>query len=77
MLILKQSIYLYKKYEQEEHNKFCSENQSMRIWNKNNWEKHPVYEYSSHSHGKGLTFDKYWACLRTFSLLSLQQRSVI
>ena len=49
------------KYEQEEHNKFCSENQSMRIWNKNNWEKHPVYEYSSHSHGKGLTFDKYWA----------------
>ena len=50
------------KYEKEEHKKFCSENTEMKFWNKpKGWEKHPLYEFSSHAHGKGLTFDAYWA----------------
>ena len=27
------------KYEKEEHERFCNENQSMKIWNKKSWEK--------------------------------------
>ena len=50
------------KYENKEHKKFCSENVEMKFWNKlKSWEKHPLYEFSSHAHGKELTFDAYWA----------------
>jgi len=50
------------KYEKEEHKKFCSENEEMKFWKKpKSWEKHPLYEFSSHAHGKELTLDAYWA----------------
>jgi superfamily I DNA/RNA helicase len=50
------------KYDREQHKKFCSENVEMKFWNKpKSWEKHPLYEFSSHAHGKELTFDDYWA----------------
>ena len=50
------------KYDREQHKKFCSENEEMKIWKKpKSWEKHPLYEFSSHAHGKELTFDAYWA----------------
>ena len=50
------------KYEKEEHKKFCNENTEMKFWNKpKSWDKHPLYEFSSHAHGKELTFDAYWA----------------
>jgi superfamily I DNA/RNA helicase len=49
------------KYEKKEHEKFCSENIEMKFWNKpKSWEKHPLYEFSSHAHGRELTFDAYW-----------------
>jgi len=49
------------KYDKEEHKAFCSENTSMMFWNKpKSWDKHPLYEFSSHAHGKELTFDAYW-----------------
>ena len=57
-----------KKYEREDHTVFCKENSGMNIVKKNTpWEKHPLYEFISHAHGKGydLTSDveleKYWA----------------
>ncbi len=50
------------KYEKKEHKKFCDDNTPMKFWNKpKSWEKHPLYEFSSHAHGKELTFDAYWA----------------
>ena len=49
------------KYEKKEHKKFCSDNKEMRFCKKGkSWEKHPLYEFSSHAHGKELTFDAYW-----------------
>ena len=57
-----------KKYEHEDHKVFCKENSGMNIVKKNtHWDKHPLYEFISHAHGKGydLTSDveleKYWA----------------
>jgi len=50
------------KYEGEEHKKFCSENVAMKFWNKpTSWEKHPLYTFNSHAHGKEMTYDQYWA----------------
>ena len=52
------------KYEKKEHEKFCADsaNTSMKFWQKRKpWEKHPLYEFSSHAHGKELSFDAYWA----------------
>ena len=50
------------KYDKKEHNEFCSANTPMKFWHKKkSWEKHPLYEFSSHAHGKELTFDAYWA----------------
>ena len=49
------------KYEKKEHKEFCSANTSMKFWHKRkSWEKHPLYEFSSHAHGKELSFDAYW-----------------
>ena len=49
-------------YEKKEHKQFCSENEEMKFWKKpKSWEKHPLYEFSSHAHGKELTLDAYWA----------------
>ena len=57
-----------KKYEREDHKVFCKDNSGMNIVKKNTpWDKHPLYEFISHAHGKGydLTSDveleKYWA----------------
>ena len=57
-----------KKYEREDHTVFCKENSGMNIVEKRTpWDKHPLYEFISHAHGKGydLTSDveleKYWA----------------
>jgi len=57
-----------KKYEKEDHIKFCKENLAMNIIKKNiPWEKHPLYEFISHAHGKGYDLksnaelEKYWA----------------
>ena len=50
------------KYDREQRKKFCSENEEMKFWKKpKSWEKHPLYEFSSHAHGKELTLDAYWA----------------
>jgi len=50
------------KYDKKEHKEFCSANTPMKFWHKKkSWEKHPLYEFSSHAHGKELTFDAYWA----------------
>jgi superfamily I DNA/RNA helicase len=50
------------KYDREEHKKFCNDNTPMKFWNKpKSWEKHPLYQFSSHAHGKELEFDDYWA----------------
>ena len=57
-----------KKYEREDHTVFCKENSGMNIVKKNTpWEKHPLYEFISHAHGKGydltsnVELEKYWA----------------
>ena len=57
-----------KKYEREDHTVFCKENSGMNIVKKNTpWEKHPLYEFISHAHGKGydltsdVALEKYWA----------------
>jgi len=59
-----------KKYEHEDHKAFCKENLGMNkpeVRKNISWEKHPLYEFISHAHGKGydLTSDveleKYWA----------------
>jgi len=55
------------KYEQAEHKKFCDENIAMRNWNKGKWDKHPLYTFSSHAHGKEMTFDQYWQVCNTQS----------
>jgi superfamily I DNA/RNA helicase len=57
-----------KKYEHEDHKAFCKENLGMNIIKKNiSWDKHPLYEFISHAHGKGYDLtsetelEKYWA----------------
>jgi len=55
------------KYEQTEHKKFCNENVAMKNWNKGKWDKHPLYTFSSHAHGKEMTFDQYWQICNTKS----------
>ena len=57
-----------KKYEHEDHKIFCRENSGMNIVKKNTpWDKHPLYEFISHAHGKGydltseVELEKYWA----------------
>jgi len=57
-----------KKYEHEDHKKFCIKNSGMNIVKKNTpWDKHPLYEFISHAHGKGydltseVELEKYWA----------------
>ena len=55
------------KYEQAEHKKFCDENIAMKNWNKGKWDKHPLYTFSSHAHGKEMTFDQYWQVCNTQS----------
>jgi len=57
-----------KKYEHEDHKIFCKENSGMNIKKKNiSWDKHPLYEFISHAHGKGydltseIELEKYWA----------------
>ena len=57
-----------KKYEHEDHKIFCKENSGMNIVKKNTpWDKHPLYEFISHAHGKGydltseVELEKYWA----------------
>ena len=57
-----------KKYEHEDHKTFCKENLGMNIIKKNiSWDKHPLYEFISHAHGKGYDLtsetelEKYWA----------------
>ena len=54
------------KYERADHEGFCKQNPEMKHWSKMKrlgWEKHPLYQISSHSHGKNLTFPQYWATL--------------
>ena len=54
------------KYEKADHEGFCKQNPEMKHWSKIKrlgWEKHPLYQISSHSHGKNLTFPQYWATL--------------
>ena len=60
------------KYEREDHEKFCIKNSGMGIKKKYSWDKHPLYEFISHAHGKGydlnsdVELEKYWArCERT------------
>lgn len=48
------------KYEKKEHEKFCNENIAMKHWNKGSWDKHPLYAFDSHAHGKEMTYDEYW-----------------
>ena len=48
------------KYEKDEHKKFCDENIAMKHWNKGSWDKHPLYAFDSHAHGKEMTYDQYW-----------------
>ena len=48
------------KYEKDEHKKFCDENIAMKHWNKGSWDKHPLYAFDSHAHGKEMTYDEYW-----------------
>ena len=57
-----------KKYEHEDHKAFCKDNSGMNIVKKNtSWDKHPLYEFISHAHGKGYDLtseeelEKYWA----------------
>ena len=57
-----------KKYEREDHKAFCKDNSGMNIVKKNTpWDKHPLYEFISHAHGKGYDLtseeelEKYWA----------------
>jgi superfamily I DNA/RNA helicase len=57
-----------KKYEREDHKAFCKDNSGMNIVKKNiPWDKHPLYEFISHAHGKGYDLnseeelEKYWA----------------
>ena len=59
-----------KKYEHEDHKAFCKENSGMIKGMKNKnipWDKHPLYEFISHAHGKGydltseIELEKYWA----------------
>ena len=50
------------KYEKKDHDQFCIENPEMKHWNKKiSWEKHPLYQISSHTHGRKETFLEYWA----------------
>ena len=57
-----------KKYEREDHKAFCKDNSGMNIVKKSTpWDKHPLYEFISHAHGKGYDLtseeelEKYWA----------------
>jgi len=57
-----------KKYEHEDHKAFCKDNSGMNILKKNiSWDKHPLYEFISHAHGKGYDLtseeelEKFWA----------------
>lgn len=51
-----------KKYEKEDHDNFCKENFEMKHWNKRKkWDKHPLYQISSHTHGRKESFKTYWA----------------
>ena len=51
-----------KKYEKEDHDNFCKENFEMKHWNKRKkWDKHPLYQISSHTHGRKESFKNYWA----------------
>ena len=47
------------KYEKEDHDKFCKDNAEMRFW-KGKWDKHPLYQFDSHAHGKELSYEQYW-----------------
>ena len=56
------------KYERKDHVAFCKDNSGMNIVKKNTpWDKHPLYEFISHAHGKGYDLtsekelEKYWA----------------
>tara|TARA_R100000458_G_C8265389_1_gene240483 strand:- start:61 stop:1740 length:1680 start_codon:yes stop_codon:yes gene_type:complete len=56
------------KYEHKDHKKFCEENPGMKILKKKiKWDKHPLYEFISHAHGKGYKLDSekeledFWA----------------
>jgi len=61
------------KYERKDHVAFCKDNSGMNIVKKNTpWDKHPLYEFISHAHGKGYDLtsekelEKYWAlCARS------------
>ena len=61
------------KYERKDHVAFCKDNSGMNIVKKNTpWDKHPLYEFISHAHGKGYDLtseeelEKFWAlCDRT------------
>jgi len=61
-----------KKYEHEDHKVFCKENSGMSISKGKKWDKHPLYEFISHAHGKGCKLtsedgshlkelEKFWA----------------
>ena len=57
-----------KKYEHADHKVFCKKNSGMNIVKKNTpWDKHPLYEFISHAHGKGYDLtseeelEKFWA----------------
>ena len=56
------------KYERKDHVAFCKDNSGMNIVKKNTpWDKHPLYEFISHAHGKGYDLtseeelEKFWA----------------
>ena len=56
------------KYERKDHVAFCKDNSGMNIVKKNtSWDKHPLYEFISHAHGKGYDLtseeelEKFWA----------------
>ena len=51
-----------KKYEKEDHDQFCKEHPEMKHWNKKQkWDKHPLYQIVSHTHGRKESFKDYWA----------------
>jgi len=56
------------KYERKDHVDFCKDNSGMNIVKKStSWDKHPLYEFISHAHGKGYDLnseeelEKFWA----------------
>ena len=56
------------KYERKDHVAFCKDNSGMNIVKKTTpWDKHPLYEFISHAHGKGYDLtseeelEKFWA----------------